>query len=269
MNLQRILLTLLVLNSGLALAVEPARLAVIGHRGLLQAAPENTLTAFRACLALRVGFEFDVRRTKDGQLVCLHDDAVDRTTNGKGKLAELTLADLRRLDAGSWFDPAFAEERVPLIDEILELLARSPPGSGTLAVDLKEVGGGLEQTLVKAAEQRRILDRLVFIGLTIESAQVRGRLKAANRAAQTARLAADEAAIAAVLADADADWVYVRFLPRAETVQQIHKAGKRLFLAGPLVAGHEPDNWKQATALGFDAILTDYPLELGKQLRSR
>src|SRR5436190_6311158 len=87
-------------------AAEPTRPAAIGHRGLLQSAPENTLSAFRACLALRVGFEFDVRPTRDGQLVCLHDETVDRTTSGRGQLADLTLAELRRLDAGSWFDPA-------------------------------------------------------------------------------------------------------------------------------------------------------------------
>jgi glycerophosphoryl diester phosphodiesterase len=213
-----------------------------------------------------------VRRTKDGQLVCLHDDTVDRTTTGKGKLGELSSAELRRLDAGAWFSPAFAMERVPLIDEILDLASRSPPsagllGAGLLAVDLKEVEGGLEAAVVKAAAERRVLDRLIFIGLTIESAEVRGRLKAANRAAQAARLAADEAGIAAALADANVDWVYVRFLPTADSVARIHKADKRLFLAGPLVAGNEPENWKRATELGFDAILTDYPLELSRQLR--
>jgi len=55
---------------------------IVAHRGLLHHAPENTLAYFRACLELRIGFEFDVERTKDGQLVCVHDDTVDRTTNG-------------------------------------------------------------------------------------------------------------------------------------------------------------------------------------------
>jgi glycerophosphoryl diester phosphodiesterase len=241
--------------------------AVIGHRGLVHSAPENTLAAFRACLALRFGFEFDVRRTKDGQLVCLHDAALERTTSGKGRLSDLTLAEVRRLDAGAWFAPSFTEERVPLIDEILELAARAPPNSGLLAVDLKEAGEAIEAALVKSAAQRRVQGRLIFIGLTIESAEVRSRLKAADRAAPTARLAKDEAAIADVLADPDADWVYVRFLPTPAAVARIHGAGKRLFLAGPLVAGNEPGNWKQATDLGVDAILTDYPLELARQLR--
>ncbi|MCC6509479.1 MAG: glycerophosphodiester phosphodiesterase, partial [Pirellulaceae bacterium] len=70
---------------------------VVAHRGLLQHAPENTLANFRACLELRLGFEFDVARTKDGQLVCIHDDTVDRTTDGKGLVSQLTLAEIQRL----------------------------------------------------------------------------------------------------------------------------------------------------------------------------
>ena len=248
-------------------AAEPVRPAVIGHRGLLQSAPENTLAAFRACLALRVGFEFDVRATRDGQLVCLHDETVDRTTSGRGRLADLTFAELHALDAGAWFDPAFTGERVPKLEEVLDVLAASPPAAGLAAVDLKAVGNGIEAAVVKAAAERKVLHRLLFIGLTIESAEVRSRLKAAGREARTARLAADENAIAAVLADADVDWVYVRILPTAAAAERIHKAGKRLFIAGPLVAGHAPEQWQQAAGLGFDAILTDFPLELAGQLR--
>src|SRR5262245_31211085 len=181
----------LLLFSAPATAAEPAGPAVIGHRGLLQAAPENTLAGFRACLALRVGFEFDVRATKDGRLVCLHDDTVDRTTSGKGRLSELTHAEVGRLDAGRWFAPAFAGERVPQIDEILDLLAQSPPAAGLAAVDLKAAGSGIEAAVVKAAAERDVLSRLVFIGLAIESPEIRTRLKAANRAAPTARLAVD------------------------------------------------------------------------------
>ena len=81
---------------------------LVGHRGLLHQAPENTLAGFAACLELRVGFELDIRRTKDGHLVCLHDDDLRRTTNGKGSVAEFTLAELQQLDAGRGFDPSFA-----------------------------------------------------------------------------------------------------------------------------------------------------------------
>ncbi len=74
---------------------------VVAHRGLLLDAPENTLANFSACLNLNLGFEVDVQRSQDGKLVCVHDSTVDRTTNGKGKVAEETLAELKKLDAGS------------------------------------------------------------------------------------------------------------------------------------------------------------------------
>jgi glycerophosphoryl diester phosphodiesterase len=66
-------------------AEESSHPLIVAHRGLLHHAPENTLANFRACLELRLGFEFDVEQTKDGHLVCIHDGTVDRTTNGTGK----------------------------------------------------------------------------------------------------------------------------------------------------------------------------------------
>lgn len=248
-------------------AAEPRPL-IVGHRGLIHAAPECTLAGFRACLALRVGFEFDVRRCKDGTLVCLHDPTLDRTTDGRGNLAELTFDQVKKLDAGSRFDPVFRNERIPRIENIFTLIAGDARGAAVFAVDLKDTGDGLEEKIVRLAESRNILDQLVFIGATIESPEVRSRLKAASDLARTARLAPTPADVAAALADEDADWVYLRVLPTAADMQRIHAASKRVFLAGPLVAGNEPANWSQASLLGFDAILTDFPLELAKQLRT-
>src|SRR3954454_13988697 len=98
----------------------------VAHRGLLRHAPENTLANFRACLELRLGFEMDVRRCRDGTLVCVHDASVDRTTDGRGAVANLALGELKALDAGSWFHPAFAGERIPTVDEVFALLAHHP-----------------------------------------------------------------------------------------------------------------------------------------------
>ena len=91
---------------------------VVAHRGLLLDAPENTLANIRACLALRVGFELDVQRSADAQLVCIHDDTVDRTTDGSGRVGDMTLEQLKLLDAGRWFAPKFRGERIPTLDEV-------------------------------------------------------------------------------------------------------------------------------------------------------
>ena len=110
---------------------------VIAHRGSSSDRPECTLAALRR--AIEVGAtasEVDVRLTLDRQLVILHDQTLDRTTNGTGKIGSKTLAEVRRLDAGSWFDAKYRTERVPTLREVLEV------GRGKIDVllDLKEQG---------------------------------------------------------------------------------------------------------------------------------
>jgi len=241
---------------------------VVGHRGLGMAAhaPENTLSNMRACLELRIGIELDVRRSRDGQLVVIHDSTLDRTTNGKGKVADFTLAELKKLDAGSWFDPAFKDERIPTLEEVFVLRAKHSPGAGLIAVDLKEAD--TEEEIARLGLKHGVLDRLVFIGLAITQAEVRQRLRKVDPRTHVACLAGAADGLDAALKDPNADWVYVRFLPVTKDVGRVQAAGKRFFLSGPKVAGLETDNWKQALDLGIDAILTDQPLELGKLARA-
>ena len=93
---------------------------MIAHRGASGYAPENTLAAFRRAVALGATFiETDLQLSRDARFVAIHDETLDRTTNGKGKVHDLTLADLRQLDAGSWFGSEFGGERIPTLEEIL------------------------------------------------------------------------------------------------------------------------------------------------------
>ena len=93
------------------------------HRGAMDTHPENTLAAFRAAVEAGAHMvEFDVHLTKDDKMVVIHDATVDRTTNGKGKVSELTLAEIRNLDAGSWKSPEFAGERIPTFEETLSVM---------------------------------------------------------------------------------------------------------------------------------------------------
>lgn len=95
---------------------------VIAHRGASAYAPDNTLAAFRKAMELGADwFELDCHLTRDGALVVMHNGDVDDTTDGTGPIAGKTLAELKKLDAGSWFDPAFAGERVPTLAEALDL----------------------------------------------------------------------------------------------------------------------------------------------------
>src|SRR5215213_4700199 len=99
-----------------------ARVQVLAHRGASAYAPENTLAAFRLAIEQRADWlELDVQQTKDGHLVVFHDLRMERTTNGSGALRDLTLDQVRQLDAGSWFGPRFAGERVPTFEEVVAL----------------------------------------------------------------------------------------------------------------------------------------------------
>lgn len=98
---------------------------ILAHRGDSAHAPENTLPAFSQAIQEGVdGIELDVKLTADGHVVVIHDSDVERTTDGKGRVAALTLDAVRKLDAGSWFDPKFSGTKIPLLDEAFETIGR-------------------------------------------------------------------------------------------------------------------------------------------------
>lgn len=96
------------------------RVRVIAHRGFSGKAPENTVASIVEAIKVKADMaEIDVSLTADDKVVCLHDEKVNRTTNGKGRIFELTLAEVQSLDAGSWFSAAFKGERIPTLDAML------------------------------------------------------------------------------------------------------------------------------------------------------
>lgn len=95
------------------------RVLVEAHRGDSMHAPENTIASIHSAFGLADLTEFDVHATSDGHLVLMHDSTVDRTTNGSGPVSSYALAEIKMLDAGSWFSPAFAGERVPTMTEAI------------------------------------------------------------------------------------------------------------------------------------------------------
>jgi glycerophosphoryl diester phosphodiesterase len=107
---------------------------LVCHKGANKVAPENTYAAAQQCIDWGAGtVEIDVWTSRDGELVLIHDDTVDRTTNGFGHVMALTAAELARLDAGRWFSPAFAGERIPVLSEFLEWIK----GRARLFLDVK------------------------------------------------------------------------------------------------------------------------------------
>ena len=169
---------------------------VLAHRGASYDAPEHTRPAYDK--ALRDGTDFlecDLQMTRDGVLVCVHDTTVDRTTGGQhsGRVDSYSLAELRRMDFGSWFntsrpdraDPAFVGERIVTLEEQLSCYGRSAPRS-RFHLETKapaEYGGRMEPELVRVLRKHRLLaggdphtSRVVVQSFDLESLEVMARL---------------------------------------------------------------------------------------------
>ena len=143
---------------------------LVGHRGAAGLAPENTIASFAKAIEIGVdAVELDVRASRDGQVVVIHDDALDRTTNGAGKVADLSAAEIRGLDAGGWFGPKYAGQRVPLLREALELIR----GAAVCCVEIKELGlaGEVADIVQKAGapDRVRVLSFMAEYGSALKS----------------------------------------------------------------------------------------------------
>jgi len=143
---------------------------LMAHRGNSALAPENTLAAFAKALETPSQWtELDVHLTADGEVIVMHDATVDRTTNGRGVIAEMTLAQIKALDAGSWFGPEFTNERVPTLAEVVDLVkdrirlnveikSSADPESSRKVVEILRGGGVLEQSMISSFGLQAVLD---------------------------------------------------------------------------------------------------------------
>jgi glycerophosphoryl diester phosphodiesterase len=146
------------MDSGTQL-LSPHDFLIIAHRGASSYAPENTMAAFD--LALQMGashLELDVHLTHDDHLVVIHDDTVDRTTNGTGAVASQTLAALQTLDAGAWFGEAFAGARIPTLADVLTCYQ----GRAHLHIELKGHTVHLPQRTVDLVRAHGMAQHVTF-----------------------------------------------------------------------------------------------------------
>lgn len=235
---------------------EPAFIA--GHRGDRADAPENTMPAFQAAFASGLEFvETDVQLSLDGVPVLMHDETVDRTTDGTGSVADLTLEQLRALDAGSWYAPEFAGTRVPLFDEFVDALA------GNRQKALVELKGfwtpaGI-RTVLDAIYLRGVQNRVIFASFNLTTiAHLADTAPAIPRVIIKRDLPSDPVGLAryygaiAILTTATS----LENDPHA--VSGMHEAG-----LGVLVYTlNSEKRWSEALAYGVDGIITDKPSKL-------
>lgn len=141
---------------------------VIAHRGFSGRAPENTLASIRKAIEIEADMaEIDVTLTADGAVVCLHDEKIGRTTNGRGRISDLTLVEARRFDAGSWFSPAFVGERIPTLDSVFEIAK----GHILINIEIKPetVERGISAKIVEAVTAHGMKDHVLISSFSPEA----------------------------------------------------------------------------------------------------
>ncbi|GAA5211168.1 glycerophosphodiester phosphodiesterase [Microbacterium kyungheense] len=233
---------------------------IASHRGGAASAPENTLPAIAA--ALDSGFDYvevDVALTADRVPVLMHDATVDRTTDGHGRLAALTLAEVRRLDAGAWFDVAFAGTPVPTLTEFLDTLAGA---QGRAIVELKgrwdaaALDAAIAEITARDLESRVVLASFDArtLALAASGSPVLSRLLILKQLPADVVSAVTEAGARGVVVSRKA------VLARPGIVDELHAAGARVVV---YTLNHD-SQWDAVTALGVDGIVTDDPRTLSE-----
>ena len=243
---------------------QPGEAAFIAsHRGDRANAPENTIPAFTSAVASGADFvETDLRLTADGYAVVMHDATVDRTTNGSGAVADLTLAELRTLDAGSWYDAAFAGTPVPLFEEFLDVLAAA--GDVTALVELKGTWNAEEvRGLLGGIYFRGLQDRIVFASFSpVSLVALRAGAPELPRVYIRRVLPLDPAEVATRFGAIAIMTRPSALEDRPEVVDELHEAGLGILL----YTLNTEKRWSDALGWGVDGIVTDDCSALGSWL---
>jgi len=218
---------------------------IVAHRGASAQRPEGTLVCYRK--AIKDGataIEIDVRTTKDGVLVSLHDASLDRTTNGSGPIEKINSTDLKKLDAGSWFDAKYKSEHVPTIREILKLAK----GKIDVLLDLKETGSTYTAKVVGEIRKHGEPKRIIVGVRSVEQAK---QFRKLLPEAQQIGLIPDTKSIEAFAATGtETIRLWPRWLTDEKLVPRVRAAGAKLHLNGrtgtkeeiiPLL-NHAPDS---------------------------
>lgn len=235
------------------------------HRGASAVCPENTMVAFIKGLELgATGIETDVQMTKDGHLVLIHDEAINRTTDGSGYVKDMTFEQLSLVDAGSWFGDSFKGERIPLLEDLLKLLHQRDT---ILNIELKNgifMYPGMEEKVIQLVRQYDMTDRVVFSSFNHYSLAF---CKSIAPEIRTGIL---------YMEGLYQPWEYASTLG-ADALHANHYAVLPEFVKGATEHGkeycpftvNEPERMKYLIEAGVSGIITDYPDRLAELLATR
>lgn len=228
---------------------------IYAHRGASAVRPENTMPAFEKALELgATGIETDVQMSRDGRLVLCHDERLERTTGGRGPLAALSWNELRALDAGSWFAPEYAGTRLPLLEELLDLLA---PTNARLNIEIKSgivLYPGIEAAVIEMIRGYGMAERVILSSFNHYSLVEAKRL-------------APEIKTGLLYMEGLVDpWLYARHV-KADALHPLFYGVRPELIAGAHAAGLAVNPWtvdeapriKALIQAGADGIITNHP----------
>ena len=226
----------------------------VAHRGASALAPENTIAAFERAVELGADvIELDLHMSQGGELVVIHDDTLDRTTDGSGPVHQRSLAELMRLDAGRWFGEGFAGQRIPRLDEVLDRFAGKVP----LALEIKAGSTffpGIEEKVVSALRERAAIDQTAVASFDHYALR---RLKEIEPTIRTAALLVGRpVSLSAIAGPAKADGLALEasFVTKTE-VEACRAAGLQIVVW----VVNDPAQMRHFIGLGVDGIITDRP----------
>ena len=207
-----------------------------------------------------MGFELDIRTTKDGKLVVLHDATLERTTDGPDRpLTEFTWEQLRRFDAGSWFDPRFTGLRVPSLEETFALIRDRKRRPTVIALNIKGITQDGERELVRLLAKFALFDESFAFDQSDECSQ---RLKMLDSRIRIGRNVRRDV-VDSLLAKDSVDVFLLTFVPNEEEIASLRKHRRTILFnyAGAGEHRREKSKWLRVREVGIDGMLTDYPLD--------
>ncbi|MGN7400161.1 glycerophosphodiester phosphodiesterase [Cytobacillus praedii] len=231
----------------------------VAHRGAAGYAPENTIAGFDLAVEMKADYiEIDVQRSKDGEIVVIHDTTVDRTTDGTGKVGDLTFEQLRSLDAGSWKGEQFAGEPIPTFEEILDRYH----GKVGILIELKapELYPGIEKQVAEALKERNLdkpqNEKIIIQSFNFESMKSMDQLLPKVPIGVLTSNLKDTTAEALQEFSTYADWFNPSYgIVTEELVNQVHSLGMQI--GSWTVRSQEAADF--LFDMKVDAIITDYP----------
>lgn len=231
----------------------------VAHRGASGYAPENTISAFDKAVEMKADYiEIDVQRSKDGELVVIHDTSVDRTTDGTGKVGALTFEQLRNLDAGSWKGEQFTGEKIPTFDEILERYH----GKIGILIELKapELYPGIEESIAQELKERNLdkpqNEKIIIQSFNFESMKKMNDLLPIVPIGVLTSSKLDTTPLALQEFSTYADYFNPSYgIVTTDLVNHVHSLGMKI----SSWTVRSPESAEFLFDMGVDAIITDYP----------